>query len=92
MFESEEGMKNTHKDIEFNIPPVGELRKSGRSYFGQAMVGAPDEVARIVDRRIKEMAPTEVVLSVGFAGMDPRHTRQSVKLFAKEVMPHFRDR
>jgi alkanesulfonate monooxygenase SsuD/methylene tetrahydromethanopterin reductase-like flavin-dependent oxidoreductase (luciferase family) len=92
MFESEAGMKETHKDIQFNIPPVGELRKSGRSYFGQAMVGAPDEVAQIVDRRITEMAPTEVILSVGFAGMDPRHTRNSVELFAKEIMPHFRNR
>jgi len=92
MFLSEAGMRETHKDIEFNIPPVGELRKTGRSYFGQAMVGSPDEVAAILDHRIKEMEPTEVVLSVGPAGMDPRHTRNAVELFAKEIMPHFRDR
>jgi len=92
MFQSEEGMRNTHKDIELNIPPVGELRKTGRSYFGQAMVGAPEDVAKILDDRIKEMAPTEVVLSVGPAGMEARHTRSAIELFAKEVMPHFRNR
>jgi hypothetical protein len=74
------------------IPPLGELRKSGRGPYGPAYVGTPDEVIAMLEEELKTTPMTQLVFSMDSPGMDPRHMRNSLELFAKEVIPHFRKR
>jgi alkanesulfonate monooxygenase SsuD/methylene tetrahydromethanopterin reductase-like flavin-dependent oxidoreductase (luciferase family) len=74
------------------IPPLGELRKSGRGPYGPVYVGTPDEVIGMLEEELKTTPMTQLVFSMDAPGMDPRHMRNSLELFAKEVIPHFRQR
>ena len=42
--------------------------------------------------RGKSYPMTQIVFSMDSPGMDPRHMRSSLELFAKEVIPHLRNR
>lgn len=79
-------------DQNLTVPPVGELRKSGRGPYGPAYVGTPDEVIRMLEEELRICPMTQMVFSLDAPGMDPRHMKSSLELFAKEVMPHFRNR
>ncbi|MBV8360969.1 MAG: hypothetical protein JO189_23990, partial [Deltaproteobacteria bacterium] len=70
----------------------GELRKSGRGPYGPVYVGTPDEVIKMLEQELKTNPMTQIVFSMDSPGMDPRCMRSSLELFAKEVMPHFRNR
>lgn len=77
---------------DLTVPSLGELRKSGQGPYGPAYVGTPDEVIKMLEEELKICPMTQIVFSMDSPGMDPRHMRSSLELFAKEVIPHFRHR
>jgi alkanesulfonate monooxygenase SsuD/methylene tetrahydromethanopterin reductase-like flavin-dependent oxidoreductase (luciferase family) len=78
--------------MDFTVPPLGELRKRGVGPYGPAFVGTPDEVIRMIEEEIKQFPMTQIVFSLDAPGMDPPYMKSSLELFAKEVIPHFRNR
>jgi alkanesulfonate monooxygenase SsuD/methylene tetrahydromethanopterin reductase-like flavin-dependent oxidoreductase (luciferase family) len=83
---------NLRMGSDLTIPPLGELRKSGRGPYGPVYIGTPDEVIKMLEQELKTNPMTQMVFSMDSPGMDPRHMRSSLELFAKEVIPHFRNR
>lgn len=77
---------------ELAVPALGELRKTGQGPYGPLYVGTPDEVIRMLEEELKTCPMTQMVFSMDAPGMDPRHMRSSLELFAKEIIPHFRNR
>lgn len=78
--------------MDLSVPALGELRKSGRGPYGPPAIGSPDEVIAHLEQYFRTTRLTEFCFTPGFAGMDPDAARRSMELFAKEVMPHFRNR
>lgn len=78
--------------MDLTLPPLGELRKRGMGPYGPAFVGTPDEISKMLEEELKVCPMTQIVFSLDSPGMDPRYMRSSLELFAKEVMPHFRNR
>jgi alkanesulfonate monooxygenase SsuD/methylene tetrahydromethanopterin reductase-like flavin-dependent oxidoreductase (luciferase family) len=83
---------NLRMGSDLKIPPLGELRKSGRGPYGPVYVGTPDEVIKMLEEELKTNPMTQIVFSMDSPGMDPRCMRSSLELFAREVVPHFRSR
>ena len=54
-------------------------------------IGTPDQVARKMDRFKNEFQCTHFIMSTQLAGMDPKKSTRSLELFAKEIMPSFRE-
>jgi probable F420-dependent oxidoreductase len=71
------------------VPPVGELRHSDAATF-DLIVGTPDDAIA----QIEAMEPYSTHLALGMAlpGIEPKKVRASMKLFAENVIPHFRRR
>lgn len=77
-------------DTDLRVPELGELRRQGRGPYGPVYVGTPDDAIRMLEEELKVCPMTEMVFSLDAPGMDPRHMKSSLELFAKEVIPHFR--
>jgi alkanesulfonate monooxygenase SsuD/methylene tetrahydromethanopterin reductase-like flavin-dependent oxidoreductase (luciferase family) len=77
-----------------NVPPLGELRRTPGITFFQAplVVGTPEDAINEIERYRQETRVTHLVMWTQLAGLDPRKARRSMELFAKEVVPHFRQR
>jgi len=69
-----------------------ELAKAGKiNFFGDPfLVGTVEDVIQGVEEAKKE-GLTHLQLWMQIGGIDPRKTRNSIRLFAKEVMPLFRN-
>ena len=65
-----------------------ELQASG--FARAAMVGSPDHVSERLTRYLERAHVTDVICSMQLAGLDPGQTAESMKLFAREVLPAFR--
>ncbi len=81
-----------YHQIDLNVPALGELRKTGRGPYTQAYVGSPETVIRQLEAELKEHPYTQIIWSQGLPGQDPRVADRSIELFAKEVIPHFKNR
>jgi alkanesulfonate monooxygenase SsuD/methylene tetrahydromethanopterin reductase-like flavin-dependent oxidoreductase (luciferase family) len=79
-----------HSDMELAVPPLGELRKTGRGPYAQAFVGSPETVIDQLEDELRVYPLTQIIWSMGLPGQDPRQADRSAELFAKEVMPHFK--
>ncbi|OBH40589.1 LLM class flavin-dependent oxidoreductase [Mycobacterium mantenii] len=74
------------------LPSVEEIiRNQTFDFFTErALVGTPDDViAQIADYR-EHARLTDLVCSMALPGMPPDDIRAGMKLFAREVIPHFR--
>jgi hypothetical protein len=80
---------NLRMGSDLTIPTLGELRKSGRGPYGPVYVGTPTRFTRMLEEELKTNPMTQIVFSMDSPGMDPRHMRSSLELFAKEVIIHF---
>jgi probable F420-dependent oxidoreductase len=71
------------------VPAVGELRKLNEPRFlGEPLIiGSPDDVIKLLERYTNY---THLALGMALPGIDPKKVRASMRLFAKEVIPHFR--
>jgi len=46
----------------------------------------------MMEEELRTRNMTQFVFSMDAPGMDPRHMRNSMELFAHEIIPHFRNR
>ena len=58
--------------------------------YGQPLTEA--DCIKMLEQELTTNPMTQIVFSMDSPGMDPRHMRSSLELFAKEIMPHFRNR
>ena len=76
------------------VPTAEELPKlveAGKAHFlGKPfVVGTPEDAIEAV-KEDQELGCTHIAMWMQIGGIDPRKTRRSMRLFAEEVMPHFR--
>jgi probable F420-dependent oxidoreductase len=76
------------------LPPPEALRTSpGLHFFGAPLIiGTPEDAIKEITRSQEETGVTHLVMWMQIGGIDPRRAEHSMRLFAKEVMPHFRAR
>jgi probable F420-dependent oxidoreductase len=74
------------------LPPPEKLSTAqGLHFFGAPfIIGSPEDAISEIERSRAETGTTHLVMWMQIGGMDPRLTEHSIRLFAKEVMPHFR--
>lgn len=74
------------------FPSVDDIIKAQSfDVFGEpALVGTPDDVKDMISDYIKRGRVTHLVLGMALAGLDAHHIRNSMEMFAKDVMPAFR--
>ena len=83
-------------DVEGDTQPLpfrtpAEIR--GSAFAESAlMVGTPAQVRGKLEEFAATYACTDFILSTHYAGLDPRKSGRSNELFAREVIPAFRDR
>ncbi|MGB1885387.1 MAG: hypothetical protein ACPHUF_15915, partial [Gammaproteobacteria bacterium] len=68
-----------------------EIRHSALA-DGAVLIGTPAQVAEKLDSFFNDFACTDFILSSHFAGLPPEKSSRSNELFAREVMPQFRNR
>jgi alkanesulfonate monooxygenase SsuD/methylene tetrahydromethanopterin reductase-like flavin-dependent oxidoreductase (luciferase family) len=74
------------------IWPFKRPQEIRHSAFGQAvMIGTPDQVARKLEQFCQEFRCTHLIMSTQLPGLDPRKGTRALELFAREVMPSFRN-
>jgi alkanesulfonate monooxygenase SsuD/methylene tetrahydromethanopterin reductase-like flavin-dependent oxidoreductase (luciferase family) len=75
-----------------NVPPVGELRHSETAtLFGEPLIiGRPEDAIRMIEDYRERTRVTHLVMAMALPGVEYSKVRQSMELFAREVMPHFR--
>jgi alkanesulfonate monooxygenase SsuD/methylene tetrahydromethanopterin reductase-like flavin-dependent oxidoreductase (luciferase family) len=66
-----------------------ELRRSG--FARSAMVGAPEQVRERLARFVDRVRCTHLICNTQVAGLDPARGTRALELFAREVMPAFRN-
>jgi alkanesulfonate monooxygenase SsuD/methylene tetrahydromethanopterin reductase-like flavin-dependent oxidoreductase (luciferase family) len=74
------------------IPSVDDIiRSQSFDVFGEdAMVGTPADVREMIADYTKRGRVTHLVMGMALSGLAPHHIRNSMEMFAKDVMPHFR--
>lgn len=55
------------------------------------MIGTPQQVAEKIERFQREFACTDFIMGTQFPGLEPAKGTRALELFAKQVMPHFKD-
>jgi alkanesulfonate monooxygenase SsuD/methylene tetrahydromethanopterin reductase-like flavin-dependent oxidoreductase (luciferase family) len=73
------------------LPPPEKLRMAqGLHFFGAPLiVGTPEDAIQEITRSREEAGITHLVMWMQIGGIDPRRAEYSMRLFAKEVIPHF---
>jgi alkanesulfonate monooxygenase SsuD/methylene tetrahydromethanopterin reductase-like flavin-dependent oxidoreductase (luciferase family) len=73
------------------LPPPEKLGEEKNLHFFGApfIIGSPEDAIKEIERSHAETGVTHLVMWMQIGGMDPRLTEHSMRLFAKEVMPHF---
>ena len=72
----------------WNFTSPEEIRYSG---LGRAAtIGTPDQVIGKLDSWLENHHCTQIICSTHLAGMDPAKSTASMRLFAEEVIPHFK--
>ena len=79
-------------DMENKAPSGDQLRQVRQAdFFGQpAHIGDPDEVYESLKSYLEQSPCTHLVVMMDLPGNNPAYARESVKLFAEEVMPRLR--
>lgn len=60
------------------------------SLLNAPLIGTPGQVARALNAMTEEVRTTHLVPGMHLPGLDLAKSRNSMELFAKEVMPHLR--
>jgi hypothetical protein len=70
------------------VPAGDELRKLDEPRFlGEPLlIGSPDDLIELLERYTNY---THLALGMALPGIDPKKVRASMRVFAKEVIPHF---
>jgi alkanesulfonate monooxygenase SsuD/methylene tetrahydromethanopterin reductase-like flavin-dependent oxidoreductase (luciferase family) len=71
--------------------PEGLRTAQGLHFFGAPLiVGTPEGAIQEITRSRDEAGVTHLVMWMQIGGIDPRRAEHSMRLFAREVIPHFR--
>jgi alkanesulfonate monooxygenase SsuD/methylene tetrahydromethanopterin reductase-like flavin-dependent oxidoreductase (luciferase family) len=86
---------SSSNDVEGDAAPwpvtrAEDLRNSPMA--ADLFVGSPATVARKMEKFCSDYHCTDFIMSTHLAGIDPKKSTRSLELFAKEVMPAFRQR
>jgi probable F420-dependent oxidoreductase len=73
-----------------NVPAVGELREQAAHGEFDLIVGTPDDAIAQIEPL--EAYSTHLAFGMELPGVEPKKIRKSMKLFAEQVIPHFRRR
>ena len=75
------------------LPSVEEIvRRQSMDFFGGDMlVGSPQDVIEKIERYRSGARLTHLVAGMALPGMHPDEIRSGMELFAREVIPHFRE-
>ncbi len=75
------------------LPSVDEIiRNQSMDFFGEDMlVGTPQDVINKIETHRARSRLTHLVAGMALPGMPPRQIRSAMELFAREVIPHFRE-
>ena len=74
-------------------PPEGLRTAQGLHFFGAPfIIGTPEDAIKEILRSREEAGVTHLVTWMQIGGIDPRRAEYSMRLFAKEVISHFRGR
>ena len=82
--EGERGLRNDNGDLVTEASAV-----KFQNFASRYMVGDPEVMRRDIQELIDRLAPTEIVLRMQLPGIPTDALEQSLRLFAKEVMPAF---
>lgn len=76
------------------LPSVGEIiGKQSLEFFGEGtLVGTPDDVIAQIEEYRARSRLTDLVCGMALPGMPPDQIRAGMELFAREVIPHFREK
>lgn len=74
------------------LPPIGELRKlNTQQLFGAGLlIGTPDDVIGTLENDAWSARFTHLVFDMALPGINADKQRTAMRLFADEVIPHFR--
>lgn len=80
----------------FGVDPLPSPKQlahaPGLHFYGAPMIiGTPEDAIRELERSAAEASVTHQIMWMQIGGMDPRLTEHSMRLFAREVAPHFAD-
>lgn len=75
------------------LPSVEEIvgRQSMDFFGGDMLVGSPQDVIEKIAKYRSGARLTHLVAGMALPGMRPREIRSGMELFAREVIPHFRE-
>ena len=94
MMEFYQDILENAKDAEGDDEPMAVNKPADMRHSVLAdhfMIGTPDQVTAKLQAFRDEYQCTDFILATQFPGMDPAKGTSSLELFAKEVMPNFRD-
>jgi alkanesulfonate monooxygenase SsuD/methylene tetrahydromethanopterin reductase-like flavin-dependent oxidoreductase (luciferase family) len=73
----------------FPFKTPSELRHS--RFADAAMIGTPAQVAAKLEQFRKDFRCTHLIMATQLPGLDPKKSTRSLELFAREIMPRFRN-
>jgi alkanesulfonate monooxygenase SsuD/methylene tetrahydromethanopterin reductase-like flavin-dependent oxidoreductase (luciferase family) len=81
-----------HAEMMRSMPSVDEIiSRQSFNFFGEdAIVGTPDDVVPQIEEYVTRGGITDLVCSLPMPGISPDDIRSGMKLFADQVIPHFR--
>lgn len=94
MLEFYQDILSEAKDAEGDDAPLPVTTPSDMRHSVLAehfMIGTPDQVAAKIERFQQEFACTDFIMGTQFPGLDPDKGTRALELFAREVMPRFRN-
>ncbi len=74
------------------MPSVEEMiEKKEFNFFGEeSLIGTPQDVIPAIEEYVERAGVTDLVCQIPLAGVSTADIRTSMRLFAREVIPHFR--
>ncbi len=88
--EWERGSSKDYRDYDKSARALRAFTLDGQIESGGAWVGTPDEIRAIIHRVLASIGKFEhASLQINFGTIDVREAQQSMRLFAREVMPEF---
>jgi alkanesulfonate monooxygenase SsuD/methylene tetrahydromethanopterin reductase-like flavin-dependent oxidoreductase (luciferase family) len=74
------------------MPSVEEMmEKHEFNFFGEeSLIGTPQDVIPKIEEYVERAGVTDLVVQIPLAGVSTEEIRTSMRLFAREVIPHFR--
>ncbi|TDJ63297.1 MAG: LLM class flavin-dependent oxidoreductase [Proteobacteria bacterium] len=74
------------------LPASGPAELRHSPLAAQMLIGSPDDVGKKLEHFCQNHQCTDFIMDMQFPGIDPAKATRSMELFARELMPNFRDK